>query len=168
MRLGITGTPGTGKTTLTALLESAGFTVTSVQALADAHGAVAGHDDADDADVIDTDALAPHVPTDVVVDGHLSHLLPMDEVWVIRCDPRVLEQRLQARGYAPKKVQENLEAEAVDLVLQESLASGARVVQRDGTRRTPEELFAAFLSSQAEPLKNPDLEPVDWSDWLLR
>jgi adenylate kinase len=129
-----------------------------------------GHDADDQADVVDVRRLARRLPADdgarVAYEGHLAHLLPVDAVWVVRCDPAVLRGRLEGRGYPEAKVRENLEAEALDLILQEALGQHRRVVQRDGTRRTPGELYAAFADHPLDSLKGPDLEPVDWSDQL--
>ena len=162
-RIAITGTPGCGKTTLAELLRQRGEMVTTVEAIADAHGATVGHDDEDDAQIVDVEALEGiTLPGHVVIDGHLSHHLKVDEIWVLRCDPDILRQRLEARGYHAGKVEENWEAECMDLVLQEALAAGPRVIQRDGTRRSPEELLSAFESIDS----GPDIEPVDWSDRL--
>lgn len=177
MRVAVTGTPGVGKSTLARLAaDRFGWELAEVHGLAEAHGLVVDRDEDDDADVIDTEALA-HVlealahdrdPNGVeVLDGHLSHLLPVDVVWVVRCDPTVLEGRLRGRGYGAGKVRENLEAEAMDIILQEALAGDAPVVQRDGTRRSPDELLSAFVDPEGNPFKTRDLEPVDWSDWLL-
>lgn len=170
VRVALTGTPGVGKTSLAKVAAAHGWKVVDVKAWARAAGCVAGHDTEDDADAIDMDRLAALVPRDdggkVLYEGHLSHFLGLDEAWVVRCDPRVLRGRLEARGYKPAKVRENLEAEALDLILQEALDVTSRVIQRDGTRRSPEALFAAFAESGRAALKGNDLEPVDWSDQL--
>ncbi len=162
-RIAITGTPGCGKTTLAALLRARGREVTTVEAIARAHGAVLGRDEVDDADIVDIDALADLVlASETVVDGHLSHLLDVECIWVIRCDPDMLRQRMADRGYHAEKIQENWEAECMDLILQEALETGRRVVQRDGTRRSPEELLLEFETSAP----GHDIEPVDWTDRL--
>lgn len=175
--IAVTGTPGCGKTTLCGLLATQGWSLTTVEAIAAEHGQVVGFDADDDASIVDTDALwepldlrygGPDAPDRLVIDGHLSHQLPVDEIWVVRCDPDIVERRLEARGYHPGKVAENGEAEAMDLVLMESLDNGARVVQRDGTRRSPEELLSAFAESGPAPSKDHDIEAVDWSERLLR
>lgn len=175
LRIALSGTPGVGKTTVAQLAGKAGYRVVDVKAWAKAAGAIAGHDPEDEADAIDLDLLAatmladPRATGSVMYEGHLAHLLPVDVAWVIRCDPRVLARRLSSRGYKAAKVRENLEAEALDIILQEALDSDARVIQRDGTKRTAQELLTAFeqatrrASGSAEP---PDLEPVDWSDQL--
>jgi adenylate kinase len=104
--------------------------------------------------------------TNVLYEGHLSHLLPVDGVWLVRCDPQVLRGRLAARKYPTSKVLENLEAEALDVILQEALERFDHLVQRDGTRRTPQALYSAFTGVRLDRLKEPDLEPVDWSEQL--
>jgi len=167
-RIALTGTPGVGKSTLAKAAAAAGWRIVDVKEWAEREGCVAGYDEDDQAVAIDVDGLATRVPADdgsrVLYDGHLSHLLPLDGAWVLRCDPDVLRGRLQARGYAAAKVQENVEAEAIDIILMEALdAFGPHVRQRDGTSRSPAELLAAFSSPGVEALKRPDVEDVDWT-----
>ena len=60
----------------------------------------------------------------VVVEGLLAHLLPKKElshVIVLRANPKVLERRLRARGYSDVKTRENVEAEALDIILWEAV-----------------------------------------------
>jgi adenylate kinase len=168
IRVALTGTPGVGKTTLAALAARDGWQVVDVKAWAKAEGCVVGYDEADQAAVIDVRRLARRMPAGqrLLFEGHLSHLLPVDLAWVVRCDPDVLRPRLVARGYPPAKVAENLEAEALDLILQEALDGVPRVVQRDGTRRSPEALYKAFADAGLGSAKDDDLEAVDWSDRL--
>jgi len=167
VRVALTGTPGVGKTALAAEAAKDGWTVVDVKAWAHAEGCVVGYDEADQAAVIDVERLAERMPPAgrgrLLFEGHLSHLLPVELAWVVRCDPEVLRPRLQARGYAPAKVHENLEAEALDIVLAEALDHCPRVVQRDGTRRTPPALCKSFAEAGLGGPKADDLEPVDWS-----
>lgn len=167
MRVALTGTPGTGKTTLAHHLREQGHVVVDLKAWATETGAISGKD-ADGTLIIDTDALATSVlPPDCVIEGHMAHHLAVDAVWLVRCDPRVLRPRLEARNYLPAKVLENLEAEAMDLILQEALSIGVPVVQRDGSHRSVAELASAFTVNGTEALKDHDLEPVDWSDRIM-
>lgn len=168
MRVALTGTPGVGKTTVAAVAAHSGWSVVDVKVLARETGCVVAYDEDDQADVIDVKALGKKLPKGdrVLLEGHLSHLLPVDVAWVVRCDPDMLRPRLVARDYAPRKVAENLEAEALDIVLSEAMDHCPRVVQRDGTRRTPEALYKAFADAGLAGPKADDLEPVDWSDRL--
>ena len=61
------------------------------------------------------------IPVDGFVEGHISHLLPADRVIVIRCRPDILQGRLRMRNYSEEKIQENLEAEILDVILVETL-----------------------------------------------
>jgi adenylate kinase len=168
MRVALTGTPGVGKTSVAAVAARNGWTVVDVKSWARKEGCVVAYDEADQADVIDTERLARRMPAGdrLLFEGHLSHLLPVDQAWIVRCDPVVLRPRLEARGYKPAKVAENLEAEALDLLLSEALDHVARVLQRDGTSRTPQQLFQSFAEAQPGGPKEDDLEPVDWSHRL--
>lgn len=164
----LTGTPGVGKTTVAAVAAAKGWMVIDLKAWARKEGCVIAYDAQDQADVIDLDQLATRMPTGsrILIEGHLSHLLPVDLAWVIRCDPAILRPRLAARSYPGAKVHENLEAEALDLILSEAMDSVPRVVQRDGTRRSPLELFQAFADAGLAGAKGEDLEAVDWSERL--
>lgn len=165
--IAITGTPGCGKTTLAAELRGAGHSVADLKQHAKQIGAVVGHDELDGSDVLDMDAILAEPPIADFVEGHLAHELDVAAIWVIRCNPLALRDRLAARSYSSGKVEENLEAEAMDLILQEAIAQGVPVVQRDGTCRTPSELVSSFVGTKPGGLKTHDIEPVDWSDWLL-
>lgn len=168
IRVALTGTPGVGKTTLAEFAAQDGWQVIDVKAWAKEMDCVVDYDEADQAAVIDVDALAKRMPSGakLLFEGHLSHLLPVDVAWVVRCDPDVLRPRLVARGYPMPKVRENLEAEALDIILSEAMDHVPRVVQRDGTRRTPAALYKAFAEAGLAGPKADDLEAVDWSGRL--
>jgi adenylate kinase len=168
IRVALTGTPGVGKTTVAAVAAREGWHVVDVKAWAKEQDCVVDFDALDQAAVIDVRKLSRRMPPGdrLLLEGHLSHLLPVDVAWVIRCDPSALRPRLEARGYLPAKVAENLEAEALDLILQEALDVVPRVVQRDGTRRSPEAIYKAFAEAGLGSAKADDLEAVDWSDRL--
>ena len=118
-RLALTGTPGTGKSTVAQMLSSDGYEVITVESLAEQYGLSGEIDPSDGVRVIDTgalhDVLAPAWESSpdgvVVVDGHLSHHLPCDAVAVLRCTPEILGSRLVSRGYSADKVQANYEWE---------------------------------------------------------
>jgi adenylate kinase len=53
----------------------------------------------------------------LILEGHLSHLLDVELVVVLRCHPVELATRLEEKGFSPTKTRENIEAETVDVVL---------------------------------------------------
>ena len=76
---------------------------------------------------------------DMIVDSHLSHYYPPDRTKIciiMRCDPAELRMRLKRRQYPEQKININLEAEAMDLILQEALAEGHKVHEIDTTHKT--------------------------------
>lgn len=168
VRVALTGTPGVGKTSVAAVAAQNGWHVVDVKAWAKKEGCVVAYDALDQADVIDVTQLGKRMPKGdrLLFEGHLSHLLPVDQAWVLRCDPLVLRSRLEQRGYPAAKVRENLEAEAVDLLLSEAVDHVPRVLQRDGTRRTPQAVFQSFAEAEPGAPKEDDLEAVDWSHRL--
>ena len=57
----------------------------------------------------------------VIIDGHVSHLLDVDYIVVLRCSPEIVKDRLKKRNYSKDKVNENVEGEILDVCLIESL-----------------------------------------------
>lgn len=109
-----------------------------------------------------------------VLVGHLSHLLPVRDVIVLRCHPVELAARLdRARRGTALERRENVEAEATDVILLEALALGRRVWEVDTSGRTAESVArtVARLLSTRPP---PRVGRVDWladpavTDYLLR
>ena len=113
--LAVSGTPGAGKTSLCTALAEAGWQVLSLADLAQTHGCLGPVDEDDGAAPIDVHRLAEtwEAPTDGrwLVDGHLAHLLEVDGIVLLRCQPERLRERLTARGYTDRKVQANVEWE---------------------------------------------------------
>jgi adenylate kinase len=74
----------------------------------------------------------------LVIDSHLSHYFPPERTSaciITRCDPSELKNRLKKREYPEGKIEINLEAEAMDLILQEALAEGHEVYEVDTTHK---------------------------------
>lgn len=133
-RVAITGTPGTGKTTLAQALANRDHLVIDLGIFAREHGLLGERDAKRDTRVVDERKLArafaktyPEGP--LFVEGHLSHFLPVERVLVLRAKPSTIRRRLTRRGYSMKKTDENALAEALDVVAGEALAEhGARRV----------------------------------------
>tara|TARA_B100000287_G_C20610500_1_gene771836 strand:+ start:43 stop:585 length:543 start_codon:yes stop_codon:yes gene_type:complete len=170
IRLALTGTPGTGKTTVSSLLSKNGFEVFSVESLAEKHNCIEDADLEDGARVIDMDELCEHLgddwstrpDTDSIIDGHLSHLLPVDCVINLRCKPIVLRERLIERGYSDSKIAQNTDWEILGGAWNE-LEEGVPVIEFDSTSLGPESIVGAILDWKTDGFKpNRPFNPIDW------
>lgn len=182
MRVALTGTPGTGKTTVAELLD---------EHVVHLNDAVREHDFTERTDeergslVVDVEAVREWLaaqPDDgtTVVESHLAHLFEADRVVVLRCHPEELVERLEARAdptaHDPPKspemvarsAEENAEAEALDVVLAEAVDQhGAeKVYEVDTTGRDPSDV-AADVRAVLDGSRDPSAGTVDFTEWLL-
>ena len=120
-RIALTGTPGTGKTTISDILRMEGFKVLSLEKLAEKLNCLGELDYSDNSKPVDIELLNAklvhewkNAPNNITfIDGHLSHLLPCDQIIILRCKPDVLEKRLTKRNYSKEKIQSNVEWELI-------------------------------------------------------
>lgn len=116
---------------------------------------------------VDVEEMRERLEPDVeVVEGHLSHFLTADVCVVLRCRPDALRERLSGRGYPDEKVSENLRAEALDVVLQQSIESQDTVVEIDTTDKSVSK--AADRVETAVNTEESTYGVVDFSDFLGR
>ncbi|MGY8728076.1 MAG: AAA family ATPase [Candidatus Poseidoniales archaeon] len=148
--IAITGTPGTGKTTLCEAL-STSFTVLSLQDLAEQHGCLDAVDSADDSAPLDIHLLAEKWHNEgegiTFIDGHLSHLLEVDAIVILRCNPVQLKQRLEGRAYTSSKIAANVEWELLSGTWSELLEFEieAPILELDSTSLTIEEMQSQII-----------------------
>ncbi len=157
MRAVLTGTPGTGKTTVAGRLET-DLAVVDLNRLVEAEGLTSGVDAGRGSWIADLEAVREHLADrdDVLFESHLAHRLPADRVVVLRCHPEALERRLRGRGEPPAKAAENAEAEALDVILAEAVDRHGedRVHEVDTTDRPPDAVareVEAALAGEREP-----------------
>jgi adenylate kinase len=167
MRVAITGTPGTGKSSATALLEDE-YDVTHLNEVVREEGLWTERDEERDSLVVDLAAVEDHLGDWAgIVESHLAHYLDADRVIVLRCRPEVLKSRLTDRGEPEPKAEENAQSEALDVVLSESVERHGRdaVYEIDTTDRTPEET-AAEIRAVLDGEREPSAGTVDFTDYL--
>ncbi|MFB6232841.1 MAG: adenylate kinase family protein [Haloarculaceae archaeon] len=157
MRVAVTGTPGTGKTTATERLSTA-LEVIHLNDVVHEQGLTTGHDDRRDTAVADLDAVAGWLAgrDDVLFESHLAHNFAADRVVVLRCHPETVETRLAERGEPDTTVEENAESEALDVVLVEAVAEHGEdsVYEIDTTDRSPDAVageIEAVVRGEREP-----------------
>jgi adenylate kinase len=166
MMCGITGTPGTGKSSVGTELIQRGRTVIRIADTVKPY--VIGRDKERDTELIDVDRwIDEFVPVDGFVEGHFAHLLPCDRIVVLRCRPDVLKRRLAQRNYREEKIRENVYAEALDTCLIESveLYGPLQILELDTTSRD-----AVFCADQTELFVDGKIPArfgtLDWSEFL--
>jgi adenylate kinase len=164
MQIALTGTPGTGKTTIAAILP---YRVIDINALVK-EGLNLGIDPERGCLEADMDALEQRLnemDTNAreitILEGHFSHLFA-DWAIVLRLSPVMLRERLEARGYSKEKIKENLEAEALDVVLVESVENCSRVDEIDTTCCSPQEVAGLVIKI----IKGELMLPPGQVDWL--
>lgn len=129
----ICGTPGTGKSTHAAQILDVVPTLKllCVGDLVKERGLHTGFDEEWQTHDVDEDALLDSIEPDCLaggclIDWHECTIFPeswIDLVVVLRCDHTTLWDRLERRKYSLKKIQENNEAEIMQVVLDQARAS---------------------------------------------
>jgi len=94
-------------------------------------------------------------------------MLNPDVAIVLRCSPKVLESRLKRKGWPEKKVRENVEAEAVDVILIEALENVPDVCEIDTTEMTDGQVARAIERIVKGERQKYRVGNVDWSQEVL-
>ena len=169
----LTGTPGTGKTTVSDLVaDRLGVEVIHLNDAIREAGLFSERDVERDSLVADLDAVEAWLDDyrasgtrgghdgsrdpDLLVESHLAHLLDADRVVVLRCHPESLKPRLRERGESEASVAENAESEALDQILAAAVDrhGGDTVWEIDTTDRAPETVadeVAAAIAGETDP-----------------
>ena len=147
-RLAVTGTPGTGKTTAT---EHADTSVTHLNDIIHESEAefTTARDQERDSLVVDLEAVSTWLGDwDGIIESHLAHYFDVDGVVVLRCHPEELECRLREYNESAASIKENLESEALDLILSEAVHHHGKehVWEIDTTNRSPDEVADEIMA----------------------
>ncbi|EPS37646.1 hypothetical protein H072_8664 [Dactylellina haptotyla CBS 200.50] len=125
----ITGTPGTGKSTHCELLaEATNLKHLSINQVAKDNDCFESYDEELKSWTVDEDKLLDTIEDDVkkggyIIDWHVCDIFPkswIDLVVVLRTDNKMLFDRLTARSYSEKKIEENIDAEIMQVILDEA------------------------------------------------
>jgi len=144
MLVAITGTPGTGKTSVCNAL---GNEIMDLNSVIENQGFYTGVDRKRECVIADLDKLDKYVRHKeeqklLVIESHLAHLLSPEVAIVLRANPAVLAERLRQKGFPPQKIHENVEAETLDVILIEAVELCETVYEVDTSGKRVEEVAA--------------------------
>jgi adenylate kinase len=144
----ITGTPGTGKSSLAKKLCSKfKFKYINVNNIIQKSKAQEGYDEKRKTKIINVDKLIKSLVDEIknskikskgiIIDSHLSHDIPAEYVdlcIVTRCSLKDLYKRLKNRRYPESKIRENIEAEIFEICSLESKKNNHKIIEIDTTK----------------------------------
>ncbi len=147
----ITGSPGSGKSTVASVLRSRGFAVRNVLDFPGSMDCVSNGEASIDCLRAVTGKLS--LPGEFV-EGHYSHLMDCSSVIILDRDEAQVLAELSSRGYSRDKIMENLDALRCDLYFSESM----ELLPRSRIRRVlvvegDPEFTAALVQKAAEDLE---------------
>ncbi len=159
MIIALTGTPGTGKTTVCEIIREHSqyrkYHVIDLNKIVLDEKLYSGKDEVRDTYNADMDKLEERTEQiiselalgiDVIMEGHISHLLPADAIIVLRAHPVALRKRLGKKKYSFAKIDENADAEALDVILVESSERNDRVFEVNTTDMNPLAVVKSVVS----------------------
>lgn len=173
MIVAISGTPGTGKSSVAPLVaEELGYDVVDLNAFTEEHGLQTEQDVKRESMMVDVEelneVLEDELGDDVVLDGHLAHhCKDADITIVLRTEPDELKSRLSDRDWDDEKVEENVMAERIDVILQEAANTHPDTTfEIDTSERDPQEAAKEIVYL----IENPDTRSMytaGGTDWEM-
>ncbi|KAF8473839.1 AAA domain-containing protein [Kalaharituber pfeilii] len=160
----ITGTPGVGKSSHAQLLaEQTDLRHFSINDVVRERKCHSGWDDEFKSWIVDEEKLLDEIEDEIkqggyIIDWHSCDLFPkswIDLVVVLRTDNTILYDRLTERNYPEVKLQENIDAEIMEVILEEALEA------------YDEEIVIELQSDKAEDMENNVDRMAAWvKNWI--
>lgn len=179
MLIAISGTPGTGKTSVANILQKKGFKVIDLNQLATEKNFIIGLDKKRNSKIMDINKINGYFKdynTDeiIFIDSHLSHLISsVDKVIILRCKPEKLKSNLNKKKWEDKKIKENVEAEILDIILLEAVDTHdpKDVLEMDTSDLTIRKVANNILNiiyNNFKDIKKYKIGKIDWSEDILK
>ena len=183
----ISGTPGTGKTTVSKMVsEINNAQVISLNQIALSEEYITKYDKKRETQVIDTDKLIQYLVELIkefqqsneellIIEGHFADITPneyFDIAIVLRCEPYELKKRLRGRDYPKEKIIENVQSEILgncaNYLLQKNLT--IPIYELDTSTSSFDEISEKIIEIIDENKIDDDLllGKVDWLEDLFQ
>jgi adenylate kinase len=177
----ITGTPGTGKTTISRMIaRTLKASFIDLEHLTREERMHCRYDDERKTRIVPVSRLrvairkqAARADRGLVIDSHISLSigppLTLVNAIVLRCDPLILAQRLERRRWSKSKIKENLQAEILDICLWDAVKEyeWGKIREIDTSGKTPNHVMRQVMKSLSERRSRQKPE-VDWMSALKR
>jgi adenylate kinase len=181
----ISGTPGTGKTTVSKRIsEILGAAIISLNEITVSKKFILEYDKNRETYVVDFERLWPYIlnqieelnkinTTLLIIEGHFSDFVPdelIDMAVILRCDPDILYKRLELRGYKPAKILENIQAEilgnCVNYMIQKKIRTP--ILEIDTSYLNVDDLAQLIIEliSNRKNLEDYIIGKIDWLEKL--
>ena len=179
MIIALTGTPGTGKTSVAKLLLKEGFSIVDLNKIITDNGFYLSKDKKRNSLIIDKNKINNWIKKTIIdeklvfIDSHLSHLLKnIDKVIILRCHPNKLKKNLVKKKWKTEKIKENIQAEILDIILCESIQcfSETDIYEIDTTKKSINDVYLSIkeiIESEFKEKKNYKIGKIDWSEQIL-
>jgi len=180
MIIALTGTPGTGKTSVSKILQKKGFELIDLGKTAIEKNFLIGVDKVRNSQIVDIEKFNKFIKKTysnleiLIIEGHLSHLLKdVDKVIILRCHPTKLKNNLIKKKWKKEKIIENIQAEILDIILCETVEihKEDNVFEIDVTNKSIEIVANCILELINNKFKNTKkykIGKIDWSDEILK
>ncbi len=175
MRIAISGVPATGKTEISKLLsKKLNYRLISINEFAEELDAFTGYDKKMESRILDMAKLKKEIKKlkgNIILEGHTSHLFPVDMIIVLRCNPEILKKRLKKKFSSNLlKIQVNLEAEILGVISSEAVMNSRKVYEIDTTDKSVKESVNVILKILKGEIEEFKVGKIDWleefSNWI--
>ena len=171
MRIAITGTPGCGKSSLSNSLNLE-FNFIEVEEIAKKYECFTPSTNENESAIVDVEELVKKLLIEwsqppkesTIITGHLSHLLPVDAIIILRCNPLKLKLRLENRNWNQDKINSNVECELLGGPWEDLIGCEMPpCLELDNTSADLDNLSTQIIGWIAEGTpSNEGTPPIDW------
>ncbi len=183
MIVSISGVGGTGKTSVAKLFvknlnkkikpRKEKYKLVELNKLAGKKDLYIGFDKARQSKIVKMGALKKEVNAlrkkheNLLIEGLYAHFFDSDILIVLRCNPKVLEKRLKKKYKWPTKITENIEAEMINLITEESLPlhKPGSVFDVDTTGKTAKQtadIVKKIINNEGDERRKHIAGQIDW------